>query len=266
MDRSILFDLGIVKIRWYSFLILMAIAVAYLIVSKEAEKKNLKENDIINMAFYGIIIGLIGARAYYVLFNLGYYLMHPIEIIMIWNGGLAIHGGLIAALIFLIIYTRKKKINILLLLDIVVVGLIIAQAIGRWGNFFNSEAFGRIVEKSYLESLHIPQFVIKGMDIMGYYREPTFLYESVLSVIGFIVLILVRKIKRIKTGTLTSIYLMWYGMARLLIEAHRADSLMLGNIRVAQLVSIIGIITGIILLIVSIKTQKRYNEDKLITR
>lgn len=264
MDRNII-DLGFVQIKWYSFLILSAIAIAYLIISKETKKKNLSENTFLDMAFYGIIIGILGARIYYVLFNLNYYLKYPIEIPMIWNGGLAIHGALISSLVFLAIYTKKKKINLLLLLDTIVVGLIIAQAIGRWGNFFNQEAYGRIVSRSYLENINIPEFIIKGMYIKGDYREPTFLYESISSTIGFIVLILVRKIKKIKTGSITSLYLMWYGISRFIIEAHRADSLMLGDIRVAQLVSIISIASGIILFIISNKKQKNYNENKFIT-
>ena len=262
---SVLIDLGIIQIKWYSFFILLAMVTAYFIISRETKKKGLDDDELVNMAFYSIIIGIIGARTYFVLFNLDYYLANPSEIIMIWNGGLAIHGGILAALIFLIIYTRKKKINLLLLLDTIVVGLIIAQAIGRWGNFFNSEAYGRIVSKGYLESLHIPKAIINGMYIKGAYREPTFLYESLSSCIGFIILLLVRKIKSIKTGTLSSIYLIWYGIFRLLIEGHRSDSLMLGSIRIAQLVSIISIISGIILLIYSKKTQKRYNNDKFIT-
>lgn len=260
-----LFDFGIIKIKWYSFLILMAMLIAYLLISREAKKKELDEDNLLDMAFYGIIIGIIGARAYFVLFNLDYYLVFPQEIIMIWNGGLAIHGGLLAALIFLLIYTRKKKINILLLLDMIVVGVILAQAIGRWGNFFNQEAYGRIIEKSFLQNLHLPEFIIKGMYIKGQYREPTYLYESVFSVIGFIIMLIIRKIKNLKTGTLTSFYLIWYGIVRFFIEEHRADSLMLGSIRIAQVVSALWLIAGIILFIISIKTQKRYNEDKFIT-
>ena len=163
--NSILLDLGFLKIRWYSFLILIGIIVAYIIVNKEIKIKKLKEYDFTNIIFYGLLIGILGARLYYVIFNLSYYSSNPKEIIMIWNGGLAIHGGLIAALIFLIIYTRKKKINLLLLLDILVIGIIIAQSIGRWGNFFNQEAFGRVVSKEFLENLHIPSFIINGMKI-----------------------------------------------------------------------------------------------------
>ena len=151
----------------------------------------------------------------------------------------------------------------LLLLDTVVVGVIIAQAIGRWGNFFNQEAYGRIVSRKTLENLHIPRFIINGMKIGGKYREPTFLYESILSIIGFIVLLLVRKIKTIKTGTITSIYLIWYGISRLIIESFRSDSLMLGPIKMAQLISIIGIVSGIVLLIISIKKNKLYINDKI---
>ena len=261
MDR-VLFDFGIIQIKWYSFFILIAIIVGGLLFYKESTKKGLSKDDIIDIIFYGVLIGIIGARSYYVLFNLNYYLKNPIEIIMLWNGGLAIHGGLIATLLFLIFYSKKKKINLLLLLDIIVVSVIIAQSIGRWGNFFNKEAFGRIISLSELKKIHLPKFIINGMYINGNYREPTFLYESILNLIGFIIMLLVRKIKSIKTGTITSIYLIWYGLVRVIIESLRTDSLMLGNLKVAQLVSILFVISGIILLF-SIKKNKRYIEDKL---
>ena len=137
MDR-VLFDLGIFQIKWYSFFILIALIVGGILFYKESSKKGLSNDDIIDIIFYGVLIGIIGARIYYVIFNLDYYLKSPLEILMIWNGGLAIHGGLIATLLFLIFYSKNKKINILLLLDIMVVSVIIAQSIGRWGNFFNS--------------------------------------------------------------------------------------------------------------------------------
>ena len=261
---STLFDFGIIKIKWYSFFIFLAILVAYLLISKEAKKKKLPDNYLSDIIFYGIIISILGARLYYVLFNINYYLSNPIEIFMIWHGGLAIHGGIIAGFVFLICYTKKKKINLFLLLDIIVVGLIIAQAIGRWGNFFNSEAYGRITTLTSLKKLHIPQFVIKGMYIDGLYREPTFLYESVLSFIGFIVLLLIRKTKKLKTGMLTSMYTVWYGIERFIIESMRSDSLMLGTIKIAQLVSIIAIIFGIWLFIKSLKDNKYYYKDKIL--
>ena len=258
----VLFDFGIFQIKWYSFFILLAIIIGGILFYKESSKKGLSNDDIVDIIFYGVLIGIVGARIYYVLFNLDYYLKSPLEILMVWNGGLAIHGGLIATLLFLIFYSKKKNINILLLLDIIVISVIIAQAIGRWGNFFNGEAFGRVISLSKLENMHLPKFIINGMYINGSYREPTFLYESILNIIGFIILLVVRKLKNIKTGALTSIYLIWYGLVRIIIEIFRSDSLMLGPIKIAQLVSLIFIISGIILLF-KIKKNKNYQEDKL---
>ena len=261
--NSTAITLGFLQIKWYSIFILFAICASSTIIFLEAFKKKMDKELTLDIIFYGLIIGILGARIYYVLFNLDYYLAEPIEIISIWHGGLAIHGGLLATLTFLYFYTKKKKINLLMLLDIIVVGVILAQAIGRWGNFFNGEAFGRVVEKTFLENMHLPEFIIKGMYIDNAYREPTFLYESILSIIGFIVLVCIRKIKNIKTGTLTSIYLMWYGITRCIIETFRSDSLMLGPIKIAQLVSILGVLAGIILLIKSRK-NKLYQEDKIL--
>jgi len=261
MDRTLI-DLGFFEIKWYSFLLFLAMMIGCIIVYKEAKKKKINEDQMIDLMFYSLLFGIIGARLYYVIFNLSYYLNNPLEIIMIWKGGLAIHGGLIAALVFLTIYTRKKKINLLLLIDIVVVGLIIAQSIGRWGNFFNGEAYGRIISLEYLQTLHLPEFIIRNMYIDGYYREPTFLYESFFSLLGFISLISIRKLKKLRVGQLTSIYLIWYGLERFIVEWFRSDSLMLGSIKVAQLVSLLGIIIGIILFIKCLKKQTFYQKEE----
>ena len=203
--NSTLVDLGFIQIKWYSFCILLAVIAAGLLIYLETKKKNLDKDIFIDMLFYGLLIGILGARIYYVVFNMSYYLTDLKEIFFIWHGGLAIHGGLIATLIFLYFYTKKKNLNLLLILDIIVVGLILGQAIGRWGNFFNGEAFGREVTLSFLQNLHLPKFIIQGMLINNSYREPTFLYESISSLIGFIVLLIARNIKNIKVGTLTSI-------------------------------------------------------------
>ena len=236
---------------------------------KRKRKIKLKYRNIIILfvIMIGIIIGILGARVYYVLFNLSYYLSNPVEIIQIWNGGLAIHGGIIAVLLFLIIYSKRKKLNLLLLLDILVVGLIIAQTIGRWGNFFNGEAYGRVVSLDFLKSLHLPKFIIDGMYIGGKYREPTFLYESVFSIICFIVLLIVRRLKNIKTGQICGIYFMWYGIERFIIEAFRSDSLMLGPLKIAQVVSILLLILGIYLFTKNINNSKKlYKEDLLLEK
>lgn len=263
--NDVMLNLGMFQIKWYSFFIFLAMLTACLIIFKESKKKNVPDNYLTNLIFYGLIIGILGARLYYVIFNLDYYLNNPSQIFAIWNGGLAIHGGLISAVIFLMIYSRKNKINILEMLDIIVVGVIIAQAIGRWGNFFNQEAYGNIISLQALKNMHLPKFIIDGMYISGSYREPTFLYESICSLIGFILLLILRATKKLKTGQLTAIYLIWYGIVRFGIETLRSDSLMLGQIKVAQLVSLLFVISGIALFIYSYIKKKKYCLDKIVT-
>lgn len=265
MDRVVL-ELGPIQIYWYSIFIFLGLLTASILIFKEARKRNIDEDFLINLIFNTIIIGLIGARVYYVLFNIPYYASNPIEILAVWNGGLAIHGGIFAALAFILIYCKKKNINSLQLLDIIVVGLIIAQAIGRWGNFFNSEAYGQVTTYAELKAQQIPTFIINGMYILGEYRQPTFFYESTWCFAGFLAMLIIRKYKYLKRGQLTGFYLFWYGLGRLLIEGLRTDSLMLGPIKIAQVVSLVFIIMGIVLffynLIKSTPTDKRlYTED-----
>lgn len=258
--NSTLLDLGFLQIKWYSFFIFLAIVIASLIIRNEAKKKKMDDDTLIDLLFYGLIIGILGARIYYVLFNLDYYLNNASEIFMIWNGGLAIHGGIISALIFLFVYCRKKRINFPLTIDLFIVGLPIGQAIGRWGNFFNQEAFGRVIELAKLKSMHLPQFIINGMYIDGKYREPTFLYESISSLLCFITLIILRKTKKLNTGQLTSVYLIWYGIIRFIIEGLRSDSLMFFGFKIAQIISMIFVLAGIILFMYA-KRNNKYERD-----
>ena len=262
MNR-VMIDFGFLQIKWYSFFIFIAMTVAVILARIESKKKKVDDDYLIDLLFYGIITGIVGARLYYVIFNLNYYLANPAEILMMWNGGLAIHGGIIAALIFTYFYSKKNNKNFLLTLDILSVSVIIAQSIGRWGNFFNQEAYGRIVSKSFLQSLHLPKFIIDGMYISGAYREPTFLYESIASLLGFVVLILLRRYKKLKTGQLVGTYLVWYGIERVIIESFRSDSLMIGPIKMAQVVSMIAIISGICLIFKNLKKEKYYQTDNI---
>lgn len=255
--EKVALDLGPIQIYWYSIFIFIGMLVACFLIYKEAKKRGIDEDFLVNLSFNTIIIGIIGARLYYVLFNLSYYLDNPVEIFQIWNGGLAIHGGIIAGLLFIIYYCKKHEVNLWKMLDIIVVGLIVAQAIGRWGNFFNSEAYGPITTAAELKSLGIPQFIINGMYILGDYRQPTFFYESIWCFFGFLAMLIIRKYKYLKVGQLTSFYLVWYGIIRFIIEAMRTDSLMLGPIKMAQLVSIIFIISGIIIFIKSTKGKQK---------
>lgn len=256
MNRIAL-DLGIIQIYWYSIFIFLGVLIAAFLILKECKKQKLKQDIIVDLIFYTVIFGLIGARLYYCLFNLEYYLKYPLEIFQIWNGGLAIHGGIIIGVIFIFFYSRKHKLKLLKITDITVIGLIIAQAIGRWGNFFNQEAFGREVTRNYLENLHLPEFIINGMNIDGAYYEPTFLYESMWNLLGFIILLILKRQKKRKVGQLTGFYMIWYGVGRFMIESLRGDSLMLGNIRVAQLVSIFMLVIGVVIVIFS---KEKYDE------
>ena len=250
--HSIAFDLGFIKIYWYSIFILLGVLSGVLIILKEAKKKKLDEDFIVNTLFFGILFAILGARLYYVIFNYNYYLNNPSEIFAIWNGGLAIHGGIILGLITVIFMSKKHKVNLIDLLDTLVIGLIIGQAIGRWGNFFNMEAYGSVVGLANLKAIGIPQFIINGMYIDGAYHHPTFLYESMWCLIGF-VLLLINK-KEMKEGQSLGFYLTWYGIGRFLIESLRTDSLMFGSFKIAQIISLIFIIVGIYFLFVYRKT------------
>lgn len=253
-------NLGIIEIHWYSICLFIAILLGSNVVIKEAKKFGYQENFIVNLLFFGILFGIIGVRLYFVFFNFDYYGQHPFDIFKVWEGGLAIHGGIIAALICILIYCHQNKVNTLKILDFIVVGGILGQAIGRWGNFFNGEAHGPVTTLAYLKDLGLPDFIINGMHIGGNYYIPTFLYESIWCLLGFIIMILIRHRKFMKVGFLTSFYLVWYGFERFFIEGLRTDSLMLGPIKMAQVMSIVMVISGILLFIICLFKSKKYNE------
>lgn len=259
MNR-VFFSFGKITIYWYSIMILLAVLTAAYVIMKEAKRQN-KKTYFDNLIFYLVIIGIIGARIYYVIFQFDSYRYNLLDILKIWEGGLAIYGGIIAGALFTVCYTKKYKEKVIKTTDILVPGLIIGQAIGRWGNFFNGEAHGTQVSLAFLQRLHIPKFIINGMYINNTYYHPTFLYESIWCSLGFIILLIVRKIVQRKKDILTYIYFIWYGVGRFLIESLRTDSLYIGKIRISQLVSLILIILGIIGIIINlIKTKKEVKE------
>ncbi|MBQ7139908.1 MAG: prolipoprotein diacylglyceryl transferase [Bacilli bacterium] len=253
---DIFISIGNFTIKWYSVLMLLALLIGISMIMKEANKLKINENFTTNLIFWTIIFAVIGARLYYVLFNLNYYKLHPNEIIKIWEGGIAIHGAIIFGSLFIIIYTLKYKVNTLKMFDVFAPALFLGQAIGRWGNFFNQEAHGTQTTLEFLQNLKLPNFIIDGMNISGIYYHPTFLYESIWNLIGFVILIIVRKRKYLKIGTLTSLYLMWYSAGRFMIESLRTDSLMLGEFKVAQIVSIILFLIGLIIFIFTHRGSK----------
>ena len=257
MDRY-LFTIGDFKVEWYSVLIIVGAFLAIIMIMKEAKRHNYPTDFVFNMCFWAIIFGVIGARLYFVVFNLDLY-TNFWDIFKIWEGGLAIHGGIIFGLLTCLIYCKKYKARLVRLLDFVAPALLLAQAIGRWGNFFNQEAHGAATTLEHLQNLHIPQFIIDGMNIGGIYYEPTFLYESLWCLVGLIIILIVRRIPITKVGQPTAIYLMWYGIGRFVIESMRTDSLMLGGFKVAQIISVVMIIIGLLMLMIT--SRKGRYED-----
>lgn len=252
----IAFSIFGMEIRYYSLFILAGVVIAYFMILREAKRFHISGDFIFNMFFWTIIIGIIGARLYYVVFNWDYFGSHINEIWQIWQGGLAIHGGILFGLVTIAIYTKRYNIRTLKILDMAAVPLILAQGIGRWGNFFNSEAYGVATTLNHLKEMHIPDFVISGMKINGIYYTPTFFYESIWCLLGFIVMLILRRTKYVKVGQTVSVYLMWYGVGRFFIEALRTDSLTILGFKMAQIISIIFVIIGVIIFVIGLKKSK----------
>jgi len=264
MNR-VFISFGPITIYWYSLLMLLAVLTGIILAIKESKKVGMKPyiEDLITSL---IIFGIIGARLYYVIFNFELYKNDLLSIFKIWEGGIAIYGALIGGLLAIIYHAKKYHQSIIKTTDIIVPGLILAQAIGRWGNFFNGEAHGTKVSLEFLQSIHLPNFIIEGMHIDGIYYHPTFLYESIWCVLGFIILIIIRRLTKRKKSIMTYSYFIWYGIGRFLIEGLRTDSLYLGTIRISQLVSLILIMSGLIGIIINILKKEKniniYNKER----
>ena len=235
-----------IDIRWYAVLILIGALGAYLFSKKEFKRAKYTDMDFFDSLFvYTLWFGIIGARLWFCAFyNLDYYLANPIAIIRVWDGGLAIQGGIFFGAIFAYIYTKVNRYPFLKILDIVLPNVLIGQAFGRWGNFINKECHGGEVAAEYFDG--ILSFLKEGMLIDGHYYEPLFFYESTLCLLGWIIIHFVLRKKQNKRGDLAYAYLMWYGVVRFFIEARRTDSLYLGNIKMAQLTSIAFVLLGIL--------------------
>ncbi|EOD7480857.1 prolipoprotein diacylglyceryl transferase [Staphylococcus aureus] len=242
------FNLGPLSVRWYGIIIAVGILLGYFVAQRALVKAGLHKDTLVDIIFYSALFGFIAARIYFVIFQWPYYAENPSEIIKIWHGGIAIHGGLIGGFIAGVIVCKVKNLNPFQIGDIVAPSIILAQGIGRWGNFMNHEAHGGPVSRAFLEQLHLPNFIIENMYINGQYYHPTFLYESIWDVAGFIILVNIRK--HLILGETFFLYLTWYSIGRFFIEGLRTDSLMLtSNIRVAQLVSILLILISISLIV-----------------
>ncbi len=240
-----------IPVYWYALIIVSGIVLAVWLSSREAVRVGMKADDVTDFMLWGLPLSIIGARLYYVLFDLPQYIADPIQIFNIRAGGLAIYGGLIAGGITLYFFTKYHFISLWTFLDIAAPSVLLAQAIGRWGNFMNHEAFGPNTTRGFLESLHLPNFIIDNMYIDGIYRQPTFLYESAWSILGVIILLVLRKRPHLlKQGEVALGYVAWYSFGRFFIEGMRTDSLyLMSTIRVSQLLSVILFIGAIALMV-----------------
>ncbi|WP_396810496.1 prolipoprotein diacylglyceryl transferase [Microcoleus sp. FACHB-SPT15] len=245
----ILFELGPFAIRWYGLLIASAVLIGVSLSQDLAKRRNVNPDLLGDLAIWLVLSAIPAARLYYVLFEWEQYSKRPDQIIAIWNGGIAIHGAIIGGTLAALIFARLKKVSIWQLADLVVPSLILGQAIGRWGNFFNSEAFGRPTNMPW--KLYIPPQQ-RPLEFINFeYFHPTFLYESLwnLMVFGILMTLFFRDLKKrshLKVGTLALIYMVAYSAGRVWIEGFRTDSLMIGPLRIAQIVSLSAIALGLL--------------------
>ena len=252
-----------IEIRWYGVIITIGIIIAFFMALKEGKKLGLPDDTFYDILLLSVPVALIGARLYYVVFDWEDYKNDLLSIFDIRQGGIAIYGGLISGLLVIYLYCRHQNLNIWQILDVITPGVLFAQAVGRWGNFMNQEAHGFSTTKAFLSSLHLPNFIINQMKIDGVYYQPTFLYESVWSLLGVILILALRHRHHFfRQGEIVLSYVMWYSFGRFFIEGMRTDSLMLGSLRVSQVLSLILVIGSLILFIVRRRkaTKKWYLE------
>ena len=268
-------------VYWYGVLMALGILIAVWLTLKEGKRKRLTEDDILDMCLVIIPSGVVGARLYYVIFEWASYASNPIRALYIWEGGLAIYGAVIGGLLGMFIYSRVRKIRFLKLADCIAPGLVLAQAIGRWGNFFNREAFGEYTDRLF--AMRLPVDAVRSGDITEKMREhmeringvsyiqvhPTFLYESLWCAVLLIILVLYRKHKKYE-GELFLLYLFGYGLGRVWIEGLRTDQLLLPVVHwpVSQLLAGVMVVVSILLIVLLRKKgdtpkgeNRRYESD-----
>lgn len=274
----IAFTLGPLTVRWYGIILGTAALMGLLLAVREGKRFGIVPDFFMDLLLIGVPSAIVGARIYYVAFKWQDYRDNPIDAFKIWEGGIAIYGALIGALIAGFIYIRRKGYGFWRIADICAPSLLIGQAIGRWGNFMNQEAYGSPVTEAFLRSgLHLPDFIVDQMFIQGLYRHPTFLYESLWNFAGVLLLCLLRRQSFLRAGELLFSYGIWYSIGRFYIEGLRIDSLAFtgpawlenlinglwspmlllappgnmeyGNIRISQLVAILAVLGAIALII-----------------
>lgn len=246
--RPDLVTIGPITIRWYGLLIATAVLIGVSLSQYLAKRRNVNPDLLSDLSIWLVIGAIPAARLYYVLFQWSEYAQHPERIIAIWQGGIAIHGAIIGGVLATLIFAKVKQIPFWQLADLVAPSLILGQAIGRWGNFFNSEAFGSPTNLPW--KLYIPEERRPPELVNFEYFHPTFLYESLwnLMVFALLMTLFFRSLSgkpRLRVGTLFLVYWVAYSLGRLWVEGFRTDSLMLGPLRIAQVVSLLGITLGL---------------------
>lgn len=228
----VVFTIGSLTVRWYGVILGLAALVGLLLAVQEGKRFGIKPDFFMDLLLFGAPSAIIAARIYYVAFKWEDYKGNFLDVFKIWQGGIAIYGAIIGAFICGIIYSRYKGYSFWRIVDICVPSLLAGQMIGRWGNFMNQEAYGGPVSEEFLRNtLHIPSFIVNHMFIVdeaieaGAFRHPAFLYESLWSLVGLIVLFILRRQKFLRTGELMASYFIWYSIGRFYIEALRIDSL-----------------------------------------
>ena len=255
---SIAISIGNIDIHWYGIIMSLSILFGLFTVLFIKNKffKEIENDTIFDISFLLIIAGILSARLYYVLVDFSYFIKHPSEILAIWNGGISIQGAIIGCTIAFYLHAKEQNLNFFRYADLLCFGLITGQILGRWGNFFNSEAFGTPTDLPW--KLYIPYSDRPIEYKMNEYFHPTFLYESICSIIIFITLfIILSKFKSIKNGTIFLLYICLYSLVRIFIESIRIDSILnIGTIPIAQITS------GILILISIISLHNLYSKDK----
>lgn len=257
IDPPYSFNLFGLEIYFYGVIIALGFILAALYCAKRAKEFGLSSDELYELVIWLIPTCIIGARLYYVLFKLDYFIANPDKIFALRDGGLAIYGGIIAGIIVGIIWCRAKKIRVFAVADLTAFGLLIGQSVGRWGNFINREAFGAQTEIFCRMGLTVP-----GFETL--YVHPTFLYESLWNFFGLIVLhIWSKKGKRKYDGQVFWLYILWYGLGRAWIEGLRSDSLYIGStdIRVSQLLAIVSAVVSLVILIIN--ARKQHNPEDM---
>ncbi|MBO4979632.1 MAG: prolipoprotein diacylglyceryl transferase [Clostridia bacterium] len=248
IEEFTLNPVAFLSVHWYGIIITLGMVIAFFYALYRAKQIGVKTDDMLDIALFLIPSAVIGARLYYVLTTLDQYDSF-LDAIAIWNGGLAIYGGVIAGILSVVAVCRYKKLKALDVLDCIAPGLILAQAMGRWGNFFNGEAFGAVIPESsplYFIRMGVlsPMSVDKFGDFAMHYVHPTFLYESVWNLIGFLLMHIFYK-KKSFSGEVVLWYAAWYGLGRMFIEGLRIDSLMVGPFRISQVVAFVCFVGGV---------------------